>query len=242
MNWPWAGRALDGAVPLGFGLVLCLTVPLRTAFEFGADEGFELMKAFLVSRGHPLYTEIWNDQPPLHTEWLALLFRVFGPTAYVGRLLTVGFAMLLVGALYQLVKPQAGRVGGCLAVALLVSSASFLQLSVSVMLELPALSLAVVSLWLLLRETGRQSAGRWMGSGVAFGCALQIKLTAALFLPALLAGFLMSKRAEPENGAPLSGAAVAARIPKPGRSDLEGWENVLTQLGAVATDKKNRHA
>jgi len=97
MNLRSSVRALDWAVPLGFGTVLCLMVPLRTALEFGADEGYELMKAFLVSLGHPLYREVWNDQPPLHTELLALLFRVFGASAYVGRLLSVGFAMALLG-------------------------------------------------------------------------------------------------------------------------------------------------
>lgn len=197
-------------MPIGFGLALCLTLPLRTAFELGSDEGFELMKAFLVSCGHPLYTEVWNDQPPLHTHFLALLFRLFGPSAYVGRLLSVGFAMLLVGTLYQLVKPQAGRIGGCVAVALLVSSASFLQLSVSVMLELPALSLAMASLWLVVRESGRQCPWQWIGSGVVFACALQIKLTSALFFPALLAGFFVLGRGSQDRRTPLLRAVVSA--------------------------------
>ncbi len=61
-------------------MVLCLKAPLRTALEFGGDEGYELMKGFLVSLGHPLYREVWNDQPPLHTELLTLLFRLFGPS------------------------------------------------------------------------------------------------------------------------------------------------------------------
>ena len=190
MNWRSTARVLDWAVPLGFGVTLCLCVPLRTALEFGGDEGYELMKGFLVSLGHPLYREVWNDQPPLHTELLALLFRLFGPSAYVGRLLSVGFATLLVTALYRLVSERSGRVAGLVAVGLLVSASGFLELSVSVMIELPAMALALASLW----AGSNYFAGkgkRWLGfSGVLFGGALQVKLTAAIFLPALAVEFL----------------------------------------------------
>lgn len=106
--------------------------PLRTALEFGGDEGYELMKAFLVSLGHPLYGEVWNDQSPLHTELLALVFRVFGPSAYAARLLIVGFTMVLVGPFCNVVSHRSGRVAGLMAVVLLASPSFFLQLSVSV--------------------------------------------------------------------------------------------------------------
>ena len=42
-------------------------LPLGIAVQIGADEGFELAKATLLMHGHGLYTEAWNDQPPLHT-------------------------------------------------------------------------------------------------------------------------------------------------------------------------------
>ena len=84
-----SARMLDWAVALGFGVAVCLLAPLRTALEFGMDDGFELMKGWLVSLGHPLYREVWNDQPPLHTEVLGLVFRLFGPSAYAARLLTL---------------------------------------------------------------------------------------------------------------------------------------------------------
>ncbi len=185
MNWRSTARVLDWAVPLGFGMVLCLKAPLRTALEFGGDEGYELMKGFLVSLGHPLYREVWNDQPPLHTELLTLLFRLFGPSAWVGRLLSVGFAMVLVGALYRLVSDRSGRMAGLVAVGLLVSSSFFVQLSVSVMIELPAMALALAAVWAGSKYFASKGR-RWLiFSGVLFGCALQVKWTAAIFLPAL---------------------------------------------------------
>jgi hypothetical protein len=161
--------------------------------EFGGDEGYELMKAFLVSRGHPLYHEIWNDQPPLHTELVAFLFQVFGPSAYVARLLSVGFAMVLVGTINRLVRRQSGRVAGLVAVGSLVSSSYFFQLSVSVMLELPAMALAMAA---VLGWTNYFAGkGRWwlVISGVLFGCALQVKLTAVIFVPALAADYLVRR-------------------------------------------------
>ena len=42
-------------------------LPLNTAIQIGADEGFELAKATLCLKGFKLYSDVWNDQPPLHT-------------------------------------------------------------------------------------------------------------------------------------------------------------------------------
>lgn len=193
MHWRPKAEVLEWLVPLSVGVGLCALVPLGAALQFGTDEGYELMKALLVSLGHPLYREVWNDQPPLHTELLALLFRIFGPSAYAGRLLSVGFAMVLVWSLYKLVSARSGRLAGLLAVALLASSGFFLQLSVSVMLELPAIALALAAAWAWTRYVGGN--GRWWlkCSGLLFGCALQVKLTAAIVLPALAADFLFNR-------------------------------------------------
>jgi 4-amino-4-deoxy-L-arabinose transferase-like glycosyltransferase len=187
-------RVLDGAIPLGFGAVIFSVAPLRTALQFGADEGYELMKALLVSRGHALYGRFWNDQPPLHTEMVALLFRLFGPSAYVARLLSVGLAMLLVGALYRLVSVRSGRVAGLVAVGLLMAAPEFLQLSVSVMLEMPAMAAGVAAVWAWVEYCRNRRKGWLVGSGILFGCALQVKLTAAIFGPALAVDMLVMRR------------------------------------------------
>ena len=55
------------AILLGvFGLIQS-RVPLRTAVQIGPDEGFEVAKVTLCLHGHKLYSEVWNDEPPLHT-------------------------------------------------------------------------------------------------------------------------------------------------------------------------------
>src|SRR3954462_59258 len=48
------------------------------AIEIGADEHCEVMKGFLWANGFPLYRQVWNDQPPLHTVLLGLCFKCFG--------------------------------------------------------------------------------------------------------------------------------------------------------------------
>lgn len=178
-------RLVDAAVPLGFGLALLLLTPWRTAYQFGGDENFELMKALLVSRGHRQYGAFWNDQPPLHTELLAGLFRLGGASAGLGRLLSIGFAMLLAASLHALVRRGVNRLAGVAAVVLLASASEVLRLSVSVMLELPAfaLGLAAVGAWQRRAEGGGR--GWLVLSGLLMGSALQVKFTAALLLPAL---------------------------------------------------------
>jgi hypothetical protein len=201
MKYRFGIRWLDWAAPVTVGVGLCLMAPLGTALEFGLDEGFELMKALLVSRGHSLYGELWNDQPPLHTELVALLFRIFGPSAYVGRLLSVGFSMALVGALYGVVRHSSGRVAGLVSVLRLVCSPEFMELSVSVMLELPAISVAMGSVWAWMRYSAGKGRAWLILSGVLIGCALQVKLTAVLFGPALAAAWLLRRHGDrPETG------------------------------------------
>ncbi len=62
-----------------FVLLQCL-LPLRTAVRIGADEGFELAKATLCLNGYKLYTQIWNDQPPLVTFLIARILTNISPS------------------------------------------------------------------------------------------------------------------------------------------------------------------
>ena len=58
---------------LVIALILVLAVArgagiLASAIEIGEDEHYEVSKAMLWARGYPLYTKVWNDQPPLYTD------------------------------------------------------------------------------------------------------------------------------------------------------------------------------
>jgi hypothetical protein len=90
-----------------FGLAQCV-LPLRTAVQIGADEGFELAKATLCAHGHKLYTEIWNDQPPWHTFVVTQIIKHVSYSVLAARLVTTGFTVVLLGSLFFLIRRLAG--------------------------------------------------------------------------------------------------------------------------------------
>jgi 4-amino-4-deoxy-L-arabinose transferase-like glycosyltransferase len=182
------------AVPL---IALCLAIllyRLAVTFEFGGDEGYELIKAFLCSQGFRLYTDIWNDQPQFHTMLLSLLFRLFGPFSLVGRLLTVAFSVLLLLSCYEIIKLRSGKPPAIVAVLLLLSCPAYAEASVSAMLGLPALSLGLLSVWLIFRYQHSNREWLLMLSGFCMGLALQTKLTSLLVMPSVLIEFLARNR------------------------------------------------
>jgi hypothetical protein len=120
MAW-WKDRQAPLALLAAF-CVLYSALPLGTAVEMGGDEGFELSKGALYSRGFVLYKEIWSDQPPLLSVLLGRAFAWFGPSALVARLLAAGFGLLLFGAFYWAVSQRCGRWCGILAVFFLAAS------------------------------------------------------------------------------------------------------------------------
>jgi 4-amino-4-deoxy-L-arabinose transferase-like glycosyltransferase len=177
-----------GGVFIALGLLALLysQLPLGTALEFGRDEGYLLMRAFLWSQGHTLYQEIWSDQPPLLTVLLGCLFKVFGPSLLAARLLMVTFGSVLFLAQYELVRKQFGLLAGLLAFFFLAAAPFVLQLSVSAMLEVPAFALGLLAL-VALHQWKTRWRIRWLVvSGMLMALALQIKFSAAILVPAVL--------------------------------------------------------
>ena len=176
-------------------LAVALAPALRSAIEIGPDEHYEVMKALLWAKGYPLYGNLWNDQPPLHTILLGLLFRCFGPTIGTARALAAAFGLLLLAGLFVLVRRRCGAWAALVAAATLLAAPQALELSVSVMLEVPAMAVGLWALWPICRWAERPGGGSpcWLiASGVLLATALQIKLTAAIFAPALCAEILLS--------------------------------------------------
>ncbi len=159
--------------------------PVGKAFQIGPDEHHEVMKAFLVSNGYKLYDPIWDDQPPLHTLLLAFLFRFFGPTIVIARILAVVFALLLFIRFFLSVKEQNGYCPAAVAIFCLLTAPEVLNLSVSAMLEVPAWAIGLWSLWPLQQCYKSPRFRSVLVSAILFAIALQIKLTAGLLAPAL---------------------------------------------------------
>lgn len=199
-------RLLNAAVPLVVFAIVLVAGMLANAFEYDADEGLNLMKATLVARGHALYRDVWSDQPPLHTLMLAGVFALTGPSALIARMLTAAFSALLVASLYGVVRRLHSARAGLIAAGLLLSSAWYPRLSFSVMIGLPALAVAMASLWLLVcaAEPDRRATSSWlllMLSGMALAVAAAIKLFAVLVLApgVLLTCLVFGRRGGPRD-------------------------------------------
>jgi hypothetical protein len=190
-------RAVLALLILLLGFVgLQVSLPLGNAVLIGADEGFELAKATLLVHGHALYSEVWNDQPPLHTFIVAQLMRRVSSDVLVPRLLTVVSGVVLLGGMFWLIYRVCGLGVACLTVGLMMASPGFLELSVSCMLEIPSLAPAVMALCVLWSWRSRWHAGEIV-AGALFGAALLVKLLPVILLPlAVVIVWLRDQRLE----------------------------------------------
>ena len=196
MRWratDW-GRTVARAVPCFVGaayFVLVSTLhPFRTVFEFDQDEGFETMKAVLLGQGHALYSQIWDDQPPLFTYLLWGAFRGLGRDIVSARLATLLCAAVLVAAVYDMMRRAWGHGAAFAAVLLLPCTTFFMKLSVSAMAGLPAVALATLCLCALLRWNDTRRDGWLVAAGVSMGLSLVTKFFTGFLLP-LFGGWLL---------------------------------------------------
>lgn len=167
-------------------LSACCAAVVANVFEIGSGEHYEVMKALLWANGYTLYNEVWNDQPPLYTVVIGLMFKAFGPGIAVARAVAATFGLSLVVALATQVNRQCGVPAATVGAFCLLAAPQTLVLSISAMLEVPAIGTALWALWPIHRWRETQKL-HWLAlSGVLMAAALQIKLTAAIVLPALV--------------------------------------------------------
>ena len=184
---PW-----DTGCVLGLYAALILLSPrIFSALQIQPDEGYELIKGFLCWKGFALYTDIWNDQPPLHTLLLRWVFQCAGASIVPARILACAFGGLLVLSLHLAVKQTNGVVAGILAPAYLLLSPQCFALCVAVMLEVPAFAFALGSLYLAQRYISSERTPFLIGSGIAAALALQTKLTSVVVFAALMGWLLI---------------------------------------------------
>ncbi len=158
-------------------------LPLATAVKIGADEDFELSKVTLCSKGFKLYTEIWNDQPPLNTAILTLLTRNVSPRILGPRLFSVCSALILISAIFFFILRINGATVAFIAAALLCASPGFIELSSSSMQEVPALAPTATALCVLLMGPLKKAHSDQIFAGFLFGFALQLKLIGLVYVP-----------------------------------------------------------
>jgi hypothetical protein len=172
---------------------MVLFFPFRNVFWMNLDEGINLVKAQMVLRGFALYADIWNDQPPLLTYLLAAVIRLFGPRANAGRLLVLLLACTLMWAYLQFLSSVWGNWQAAAGAILLLVLPLYMDLSVSVLVGLPAIALGMVSLWaLVLWHKTRTSV--WLAvSALALALSILTKIFTGLLAPIFLAGILVGE-------------------------------------------------
>jgi hypothetical protein len=166
--------------------------PFREKIQYNTDEGFNVMRSMLVVLGHPLYLEVASDQPPLFTQLLGLLFRFTGFELNPGRVLVLLFSTLLVWATVQFLQITWGKLAATLFLPIVLMVPLYLRLSVSVMIGLPSIALAVVSM-LFLTLWHQKRRNLWLIlSGLALALSLLIKFFTFFLVPIFLIGITLS--------------------------------------------------
>jgi hypothetical protein len=180
-------------------ILLESVLPLRTALKISADEDFEFAKVELCSKGYQLYTQIWDDQPPLYTFLLVQAAKIASGSVLGMRELNVLFSLLLIVGLYCLVLTTSGKnqskersaaglgtwLAAFAAAVFLLASPGLLELSCSCMPEIPALAMVLITLCVLV--SGRDlNKSRLTTAGFIFGVALQLKLISLIYSPLVL--------------------------------------------------------
>jgi len=171
-------------------IFICLLGPWWSVYQFHINEGINLSKAALVANGYHLYDQIWNDQPPVLTLILAAAHFIFPYNVAVARAIILASASLLLWSSFRIVRRSEGSLAAWAATLALGTSPLILIFSVSVMIDLPAIALAVSAIDQAMVAALEQKRSRYLLAGVLFGVSLQIKMFTALMVPSLICAVL----------------------------------------------------
>ena len=171
---------------------MVLVFPFRYRFEFDPDEGINAIKAMLNIQGFQLFSDIWSDQPPLFTMLITLWFRVFGQSITAGRGLVLLFSASILWVTIQYLRQFFGDLHAIFGIFAIVFLPYYLVLSVSIMIGLPAITLALLSFF-GLALWHKFGDSKWLVlSALALGFSIMMKLFTAILVPIILLGILLT--------------------------------------------------
>lgn len=171
-------HAMDGVFFLDMGRDL----PWRAPYEY-ALQYFGQYPALAL-----------NWYPPFFAWIEAIFFALFGISETTARLAIFSFALVSAVAWYALVKQTWGRVAAVLSFLLFFFMPGVLLWTRSVMLEVPAVAMVVLSVLAFDRYLRRPGIMQAAVAGVLLACTLLVKQSTVFILPALLAYALLSRR------------------------------------------------
>ena len=188
-NCPWYQFIL----PLVFFAAGASIIHFYGCFEFDPDEGINLMKAWLLDSDYQLYQEIWNDQPPLLTHLLASAFSIIEPNVNLARGLILLFATALLWQTWLVLYLLGGILHAYIGCLFLLIAPNYWKLSVSVMVGLPCITLAVGALLsIILWHSTRKNL--WLIiSALLLSLSVFTKLFTLFLAPIVVIGIILDR-------------------------------------------------
>lgn len=179
--WPW----------LGIGLLLLIALWLRGRYVWvnplSYDEGHWLMFGVLTNKGYTAYAETFVGIPPLALLAIQLGDKLFHNTLGV-RYPMMSVSLLGIAGIFFSFRPWKNRshfLIGFLAAFFLAFDTDYFMGSGSIMAEVPAVSLAIIS-FVLAQQYSISRKWFWLLlSGMAFGLSIAYKIF-MVFIPALI--------------------------------------------------------
>ena len=135
-----------------------------------------------------------NWYPPFFPVVESVFFAAFGITEFSAHLTVMAFALVGVSAWYAWTGPIWGRSAAVLSCLLYLSTPGVLDWTRSVMLEVPAVAMIIVSILAFERYLNLPGGRRAALAGLALASMLLLKQTTVFILPALLAYALLTGR------------------------------------------------
>jgi hypothetical protein len=179
---------------IAFLTVIFMFYPFREIFEIDPDEGINLIKGLLVEQGYSLYSEIWSDQPPLLTYLLAIIFRVLGYNVNAGRILVLVFSCVLLIGYFTYLRMVWGSKHALAGTLILILLPTYLGLSVSIMIGLPAIAFAVLSLLALAAWHQHRNYLWLILSAIVLCLSVFTKIFTGILVPVFVVGLLVDEQ------------------------------------------------
>jgi 4-amino-4-deoxy-L-arabinose transferase-like glycosyltransferase len=230
-GWP----ILTGLLVLGAaGLVYTRALGTRTNY----DEGVYLASLDAMRRGQELGSELYTSQPPVFYWLLRLLAAPLGSSIPHIRVVFALLAIVGVAAAIVLGWRLYGPAAGLAAGALVAIGPPYPSVAPTVLADVPAVALGLVSLALLTFALRSGNARPWAGAaGAVFMLAVLTKLLAIPFVVPFLALTFAARAARRVLPTALVGAGLAALIvaASTGGALDDIWHQVVTDH----TDARN---
>lgn len=167
-------------------------------YDLDAGEGLIINRSWLLSRGENIYPSIDHEPyfvmnyTPLFEFILAGLVKVFGPQIMLGRILSVGSAVLSGFFIYKIVYNLSQRHwSAAIAGLMFFTSAWLTSWSVLCRIDVFALMFVLAGLSLLSDENRRHHAGMIILSGICFTAALFSRQSMVAAPVACMAAYLL---------------------------------------------------